>query len=420
MLKNSKASGSLIINVNGSSTSGKSTITEVAGSLYGSPELSNNGIVRSFNATKNAIIAACEGRKGLPILLDDITANSEEHNKTELVYQLASNEPRGRCHNTGTLQEQRSGWSGLVVITSESPMFDNENVTQGINARLIQLADIPWTQSSEHSERIKEGVRVNYGHFGLEFAKVVQNIGEAEILKLHTEAKKYIVSKFKEKDELADRLALKFASIKITADLLKEYFFEDFDAQEAVNYMIKAYDDTMKVRSLEENALEDFKNFIRTNIKHFDVHTENYVKSHQGDLYGAIILKKKDQSVNVLKPAFKEFLKENKIIEQRRIQKYWAKHGYIKVEAKHGYDVKVSVLSARATKLIIQPEELEFYLEGMYEFDGHNITKLLEMIFGRTIGTQIDIPCIGNEYEEFDEGLSIEEIFETEENTDEN
>ena len=133
-----------------------------------------------------------------------------------------------------------------------------------------------------------------------------------------------------------------------------------------------------------------------------------------------IILKKKDQSVNVLKPAFKEFLKENKIIEQRRIQKYWAKHGYIKVEAKHGYDVKVSVLSARATKLIIQPEELEFYLEGMYEFDGHNITKLLEMIFGRTIGTQIDIPCIGNEYEEFDEGLSIEEIFETEENTDEN
>ena len=201
---------------------------------------------------------------------------------------------------------------------------------------------------------------------------------------------------------------------------MKEYFFEDFDAQEAVNYMIKAYDDTMKVRALEENALEDFKNFIRTNIKHFDVHTENYVKSHQGDLYGAIILKKKDQSVNVLKPAFKEFLKENKIIEQRRIQKYWAKHGYIKVEAKHGYDVKVSVLSARATKLIIQPEELEFYLEGMYEFDGHNITKLLEMIFGRTIGTQIDIPCIGNEYEEFDEGLSIEEIFETEENTDEN
>lgn len=148
--------GTYVINVSSQSTTGKSTITELAGSFFGSPIINEAGMVRTFNSTKNALLAASENKYGLPILLDDINANGKEHNKTDLVYQFALNEPRSRCNSSGDLLSHRGSWSGLTIITSESPMFDNEVVTQGIDARCLTIDNLTWTQDSEHSNRIKE------------------------------------------------------------------------------------------------------------------------------------------------------------------------------------------------------------------------------------------------------------------------
>ena len=143
--------------------------------------------------------------------------------------------------------------------------------------------------------------------------KVNDTLIDSVSFKVDEDCKIEIVSKFKEKDELADRLASYFASIKVTADLLKGYYFKNFNADQVVKYIIKAYDDTMNTRALEENALENFKNFIKSNIKHFSIHTEKSAKEHQGELYGAVIINNKEQTVNVLKPAFDKFLRENEI-----------------------------------------------------------------------------------------------------------
>ena len=99
--------GTLVVNVTGASSTGKSTIADLSASLYGSPVTSNYGIVRTFNATKNSILAMCEGRNGLPIILDDANANAKEHDKSDLIYQLALGEPRSRCYNLGKLQPRR-------------------------------------------------------------------------------------------------------------------------------------------------------------------------------------------------------------------------------------------------------------------------------------------------------------------------
>lgn len=148
--------GTYVINISSESTTGKSTITELAGSFFGSPISNESGMVRTFNSTKNALLAASENKYGLPILLDDINANGREHNKTDLVYQFALNEPRSRCDSNGDLLSHRGSWSGLALITSESPMFDNEIVTQGVDARCLNIDNIIWTKDAEHSNRIKE------------------------------------------------------------------------------------------------------------------------------------------------------------------------------------------------------------------------------------------------------------------------
>lgn len=402
-------SGSFIINVSGKSSTGKSTITEVAGSLFANPILSQDGIVRGFNATKNALLAAGEGRNGLPILLDDLNANSSEHNRVDLVYQLAGNEPRGRCQNSGDLQSKRKGWAGLVLITSEAPMFDNANVPQGVNARVLNLDDIIWTQDAEHSNRIKDGVRKNYGHFGLEFAKKVKEIGKEEIYKAHKEAQKYLESLFKETDSLASRLSLKMASIKVAADILKNYFFDDFKSDEVIQILVDAYDKTMDDRAIEEKTLEEFKDFIKSNIKHFSIHTEEASKEHSGELYGAVIINRKEETVNVLKPIFLKFVKDNKITEQRRIIKYWKEKKYIKAEEGHN-DIKVNALgNARAIKLILNSAERDFFQADLYEPRCRNCGEHLTPKFGTTKPEALKISEIPEIT--YDETDNIDNIF---------
>ena len=80
----------------------------------------SKGLVRSFNATKNALLAQCEGKYGLPILLDDINANRTEHDKIDLIYQLALNDPRSRCGRSGYMQDTHESWSGIVMITCDT------------------------------------------------------------------------------------------------------------------------------------------------------------------------------------------------------------------------------------------------------------------------------------------------------------
>ena len=407
--------GSLVINVCGRSSTGKSTITELAGSFYANPKLSNNGIVRGFNATKNALLAASEGRHGLPILLDDLNANRSEHDRVNLVYQFAGNEPRGRCHNTGTLQAPRKGWNGLVLITSEAPMFDNESVPQGVNARILVLSDIVWTNDAEHSDRIKKGVRSDFGHIGLEFANIVSTIGKDKIITLHTKAQEDIKKYFKDKDELADRLALKFAAIKVTADLIKEHYYKNFNTNEVLKLLGDAYAETMITRAIEETALEDLKDFISANKKHFDVLTDTQKKEHSGEFYGAFIINKKEQTANISKSAFDKFLKEKKIQERKRILNYWAKHGYIKIDKDH-LTVKVRALGdVRFTKLYLSQSEAEFFKGDVHTAHCHNCGAPKEVDFVDDEQEQVLQEIT---YEEpYD---SIEEIFEEGKTTDEN
>lgn len=355
--------GTLVINVSGKSSTGKSTITELAGSFYGDPNMSNNGIVRGFNATKNALFAASEGRYGLPILLDDLNANRSEHDRASIVYQFALNEPRGRCDSSGSLHQQRSGWSGIVLITSESPMFDGENVPQGIHARCVDINDIVWTQDSSHSDRIKKGVRENYGHIAPHFANEVQLLGIDTILKLHNIAKDEILCNLHRKDHLSDRIALKLASIKVTAELVKEVYDTTFDVEAVINQLIETFEASIDSRTLDEKALEQFKDFIRINKNHFDIYTLKNTYKHSGDSYGAIIYSNKEKTVNVIKPIFEKFLKENNITERLTILKAWKSNGLIKCDKDNRYDTKVSILgNARAIKLSLTDEEIDYFL----------------------------------------------------------
>lgn len=353
----------MVINISGISSTGKSTITEIAGSLYASPTMSK-GLVRSFNATKNALLAQCEGKYGLPILLDDINANRTEHDKIDLIYQLALNDPRSRCGRSGYMQDTHESWSGIVMITSENPMFDTENVTQGIYARCMIVADVVWTQDASHSERIKQGVRENYGFVGLEFAKYIEGIGEENILQKCKEAESKVLALINNNDNLSNRIASKLAPIYVTAELISQNCCSGlYDINKVMEYLIEADRKVRLLESYDEIVLSKLKEFVLMNRNHFDVNTQRYPITKNSDLFGAVLCSKKEQSFNILKPAFDMFLNNNKITDKLVVLRAWKAKGLIKCDSDDRYDTKVSALgNQRAIKLFVKPEEAEFFL----------------------------------------------------------
>lgn len=335
----------------------------------------SKGLVRSFNSTKNAILAECEGKFGLPILLDDINANRSEHDKIDLIYQLALNDPRSRCGRSGYMQDTHDSWSGIVMVTSEQPMFDTENVTQGIYARCMILADIVWTQDASHSERIKKGARENYGFIGPEFAKYIEGIGEETILQKCKDAESKVLALINSEDNISNRIASKLAPIYVTAELISQNCSSGlYDINKVMEYLIEADRRVRLIESYDEIILAKLKEFVVMNRNHFDVYTERYPITNSSDVYGAVIYTKKEKSFNILKPAFDMFLNKNKITDKLVILRAWKAKGIIKCDSDDRYDTKVSVLgSQRVIKLFVEDDEAEFFMSEDYRIKMMNM-----------------------------------------------
>lgn len=328
-----------MFNVSGKSTTGKSTIAELAASLYATPETSNYGLVRTFNATKNFIFALSEGRHGLPIILDDANANSKEHDKADIIYKFALGESRGRCASGGTPGQRHNGWSGVVIVTSESPILDGQKVSQGANVRCITLDSISWTQSAAHSDAIKHGVREDYGFIAELFANYLKTIDIHKILEIHENNSKTINSKMIKRDSLSARIASKLAIVSTTAELLKG-FDETMKIEpfEIIDMLVAAEQSSFDDRSLADTTLELFVEFYSINRARFAICQKHKKGSDFLDVNKqpaspiGYITHYKDYSypeLGILNSEFDKFLQSHQITERLTILKEWKSRGLI-------------------------------------------------------------------------------------------
>lgn len=358
-----------MFNVSGKSTTGKSTLAELAASLYATPETSNYGLVRTFNATKNFIFAISEGRHGLPIILDDANANSKEHDKADIIYKFALGESRGRCASGGTPGQRHSGWSGVVIVTSESPILDGQKVSQGANVRCITLDSIPWTQSAAHSDAIKHGVREDYGFIAELFANYLKTIDIHKILEIHENNSKTIKSKMIKRDSLSDRIASKLAIVSTTAELLKGFDKTmKIKPSEVIDMLVAAEQSSFNDRSLVDTTLEAFVEYFTINRARFAVCQKSRKYSDYLDIlmqpyspigYITQYSDYSDSELCILNTEFDKFLQSHQITERLTILKEWKLKGLIDGD-KDRYTKKVNRCSVIGRGIV-------FNLNKIYE-----------------------------------------------------
>lgn len=338
-LKDMTGTGTIIVNLCGASSTGKTTVEQLLVSPFANPKISNKGgLVRTFMSTANARFAGLEGINGLPMVLDDATTASYL-DTSNLIYSIASGEEKSRCDSNGKLRDDSSGWSGLVVISSETPIQDDSKQNQGLQVRVLHTQGITWTPNAETAEYIKRIVTQNYGFTGIEFAEYVKTIPLNALFKRYEKSKEEVNSLMVLRDNLTDRLSSKYAIILLTIKLMNEHFCLTLNEQELIRILLTPEQKGVEERDISVKALNAIVAFIQEKRSNFEIDSFDRSGNQsfpKGNNYGTIVISK-NGSWYVYIPTNKtdEILKNNGIFETKTVRKRWAEKQITKCDADH-------------------------------------------------------------------------------------
>ncbi len=135
------------VHLYGITSTGKTTVEQVAASVWGNgsdpAEGQASAYVRKWNLTKNATEGLAEAYNDLPLCLDEI-AEADAREFGRMIYQLAGGQGKGRMRADATLKSVKA-WRILLLSTGEAPAAD---VIEAEGKRMkggqaVRLLDIP-------------------------------------------------------------------------------------------------------------------------------------------------------------------------------------------------------------------------------------------------------------------------------------
>ena len=358
--------GTVIVNLCGISSTGKSTAEMLMCSPFMCPEINDGeiGLNLSSNATQNGLFASIDGIHGVPFVVDDITTNPNI-NLTQYIYTIAEGRPKARCNSDGTLRGNGLGWSGVAITSSELPILHHAMQNQGLKVRVLHTEGIQWTESATQAEHIKEVVRKNYGFTGKEFADFVATTPMEDLKKGFKDSYEYVNTLMVKRDNLTSRLANKYAAIHLTAVLLNEAFNYGLSADEIIARFIICEQDQFEARDNATKGLDCITDFILQNQSHFDTflryEEEKYYDTiyAKGEHYGRIFKYDDKWKVYLLSKKVDKILVDNDLTETRAIRKKWAEK-----------DILIELESDHATKKYTFNKDIGRKRYACFVFDG--------------------------------------------------
>jgi putative DNA primase/helicase len=257
--------GTVVLNLSGQSSTGKTTIMQFMASLWGSPKVSNKGITRTFNATTNSLIQTFAGINGVPIMIDDATSMGVK-DLSSFIYNIAAGEDKLRLTSDIQLRESKGQWSGLVAISSETSIMDHSTKTGGSIPRLLEFDNITWTQSAIHAKSIKRAIQGSYGFKALDFIKHYRSLSVQDKRAMFNACEDELDEMITVRDQYTNRIVSKLAVIYMTAQLIEKFYaYASFSSIEIRDYLVTFEHSKVPVRSIESQALDIIKTFIVRN-----------------------------------------------------------------------------------------------------------------------------------------------------------
>ena len=354
----------IVVNLCGESSTGKSTAEMLMCSPFMNPVIRNSkdSLCFSSNNTLNAIFKRIDGVFGVPFVIDDLTTNPNI-NISSFIYTMTDGNNKGRLNGDSTMRDDGTGWNGIAITSSEMPILEKCEKLQGLEARVIHTQGIKWTKSAAEADTVKNTVSKHFGFTGKQFAAYISNI---DINTLCNRYQKSIIEVGKimiKKDHLSDRLANKYAAIHLTIELLNEAFKYGLSNIDLMTCLIKCEQDCIEERDNATKAYDYLVEYVASNPRRFITETKfsdpinNYYNDeiNRDKIEGKITKYDSYWEVKIASTTVKEVLARYKLSDELiSIRKKWIDRGLSKVEKDHNTKkVLINGISVRCDCLII-------------------------------------------------------------------
>jgi len=203
----------------GTTSTGKTTVLELAASVWGNPHKESGGLVFSWDSTKVFLERMADFFCDVPIFPDDSQVVPDNVLRNTL-YMIANGTGRGRGSILGI--RHTPTWHTVCFSTGERPLIECTTYA-GARARTIEIYGSPFPDcGGSFINSLKQGIRENYGHAGPKFIEglsaIIDNPVKAQELKArYTQLQREFSDMAK--SEVGDRYSHYFAVIRVAADL---------------------------------------------------------------------------------------------------------------------------------------------------------------------------------------------------------
>lgn len=270
------------VNLFGSSSRGKTTLLQVAASVWGGPSF-----LRAWRSTGNALEASAALASDTLLPLDEIGA-VDARDAGAAIYALFNGQGKGRAGRDGNLREPKS-WRIVALSSGEMPMSAKvaEGGKRAMAGQSVRMLDIQadaghgfgcFDHGDEDgdagpiSNAFKEAVRGTYGTAGPAYVQRVVADGVAEV----ADDCKAAVAAFVEKelrpgaDGQVSRVAARLGLIGVAGELATTYGLTGWQTGAAMNAARQALAEWIEARGGVEpsettTAISAVRKFIENN-----------------------------------------------------------------------------------------------------------------------------------------------------------
>lgn len=315
----------LMINLTGDSTTGKTTAGMLAVSVFGAPTKKQKGLFSTWNGTSNAILQSLVGNFGVPYLIDELSM-SNAGDFSSLLYSIADGRNKKRLTKESSFQNVGE-FATTILSTGELSILSKSANNTGLKLRALEFTNLQWTTSAINSENIKNCVIKNYGVAGKAFVRFL--VKNPNYITAFVESNTSGFKKVLVESPFRDRLAAKYAIILSAAQLANNVFGFKFNVDEIRTFIVERDAMLVDSRDIGKSAWNHMLQFVQQHQNQF-IYDNTINNSYE--IVGKIKTTNAKLEVSILKNVFEKAMYDFGYQDIKSILQNWKKKGLLDYE----------------------------------------------------------------------------------------